>query len=609
MKHSSSISAFVLVIIFVVALCFTPSLIAQWDSQDMDTDNKIDVPDWGKDAVWYQIMIQFFRNGDPKNDPTIDDQEGTWPFEKQTWWQITPWTDDPYKLEPWEKANGKSYYYNWHVRRYGGDFKGMIEKLDYLKDLGINAIYFCPMYEAPAYHMYDTRMYHHASKNFGPDPVGDAKIYKTEDPADSTTWKWTVADKYFVQLIKEAHARGIRIIVDAVLHYVGTTFWDKRIQGRYPVSTPEFRNYMHYVVNKWGDPNGDGDPSDGIDGWRLDMAVEVPKEFWREFRKWVREVNPQAIIVGEMWFNSYKMINSAPWLQGDMFDSHMNYLFGDAVMRAFIDKEKQLKPSELDILLGEVRKDYPREPQFVLQNLIGTHDTERFAGMILRPDQDKYHHPYTIDANLPYSFFIVRDHTYDDAAKQTEKKYFPTESDRQIQKAILTFQFTYLGAPYIYFGDETGTWYGSRNPMVWDDLKYENQHPFGDDFPVDAHVDKDIFNFYKSVVKLRKDYPALRRGSYHTVYMNDEKGIIAFQRSYKNERIRAVFNLSDKSQEVDAIWNYLQPIDPYKQPMGIKTLEWDLIFGDSGDLNNLPAKAARVYRHNYHPDKESQMRF
>jgi len=571
------------------------------------------VPQWAKDAIWYQMMVQRFRNGDKNNDPTIKDLDGTWPFEKQKEWHVTPWTDDPYKLEPWEIANGKGFYYNTESRRYGGDLQGVLDKLNYLKDLGINAIYFCPVFEAPAYHMYDTRMYHHIYKNFGPDPIGDEKLYAAENPADPSTWKWTAADQLFLKVVKEAHSRNIKVIVDGVFYWFGNLFWDARVKGKPPVSVPEFREYIHQVVKKWGDPNNDGDPSDGLDGWRLDMALQVydvNHDFWPEFRRWVREINPNAILVGENWLmrdNGCFMINSAPWLQGDMFDSHMNYLFGDAMIRAFIDKDNQILPSELEILLGEVRKEYPQEPQFVLQNLVGTHDTQRFAGMVLNPDHDNYNHPYTINTNLPYSFAVASNHPYKSFDNRSGTKYIPTEYDRQIQKAIVTFQFTYLGAPYIYYGDEVGMWYGSRNPMIWDDLQYEPQHPFGKEIVIDAKVDKDMLNFYKSIIKVRRDNDCLRRGAYRTIFVNNDKRIFAFERSLGKERIRAVFNLSDQPQDVDAIWSYLHPMDPYKMPMGIKSMEWQLIFGDTGELNRLPAKAARVYKYVYKPGNENMM--
>jgi cyclomaltodextrinase len=571
---------------------------------------KPDVPEWAKDAVWYQTWVQFFRNGDPANDPTSDNLEGTWPFEKPQGWQPFPMTSDPYSFQPWEEASGKNRYSIQHLRRYGGDFRGFIDKLDYLKDLGVTAVYFCPLFEAPAYHTYDTSMYHHVLRFYGPDPRGDKELYKQEKPEDPSTWVWTAADKQFVELLKEAHKRGIRIVPDGVFTYVGRTYWDERIRGENPPSTPEFRGYIKAVVKKWGDPNGDGDPADGIDGWRLDVGLALPDDFIREFRTWVRSINRNALLVVESWYDNTQMVNAAPWLQGDMYDSHMNYMFGDAMIRAFVDVEKQVTPSEMDVLLRALRVEYPLASQFALQNLIGTHDVGRFAGMLLTADQPHYGYGYTIKSALPYSYQIQQAHTYATAASEqaTPSRNQPTEMDRQIQRSMLTFQYCYLGAPYIYMGDETGIWYGTRTPMIWADLDYAPRHPFGPAPPVKAGVDREIFETYKALGQMRAAEECLRRGSYNTVLTDDRKGLYVFERALnRREKIRAVFNLSKEPLTVDAIADYLQPLDPYKISNGEKPMEWRLIMGDAGDLNKLPGKAARVYKYVYRPENEMKM--
>jgi len=607
----------------VILLLLTPVLIGQvphWgtDKPAFNPELEPDVPEWAADAVWYQTWVHFFRNGDPGNDPTVDNLEGTWPFDQPEGWEAFPMTADPYSFQPWESATGKTMYSIRHLRRYGGDFRGFIDKLDYFEELGVNAIYILPMFEAPAYHTYDTWMYHHALRFYGPDPQGDKKLYSKEDPADPSTWVWTAADKMFVELIAEAHNRGIKVIVDGVFTYVGHTFWDKRMKGKDPPGMPEYREHIKAVVEKWGDPNGDGDPSDGLDGWRLDVGLALPYDFIREFRTWVRDVNKDALLVVESWFDGTQLINTAPWLQGDMYDSHMNYMFGDAMIRAFVDDENQITPSELDVLLRSLRIEYPLESQYALQNLIGTHDVGRFAGMILTPDEQHYNYRYTIDGALPYSYQVQQAHPYvkpftEAAAQpgeeiQKERKIHLSDYDRQIQKSILTFMYCYLGAPYIYMGDEVGTWYGNRTPLIWDDLEYEVRHPFGKEYPVKAEVDKEIFEFYKSVGKMRSEQECLRRGSYRTVLKDDANGLMVFERRLsRTERIRAVFNLTKEPVEVDAIVRYLRPLDPYRIPNGERPLEWELIMGDPGDLNVIPPKGSRVYRFVYNPENENKM--
>jgi glycosidase len=144
--------------------------------------------------------------------------------------------------------------------------------------------------------------------------------------------------------------------------------------------------------------------------------------------------------------------------------------------------------------------------------------------------------------------------------------------------------------------------------MVWDDLAYDDRHPFGPEYPVKVGVDKEILALYQELGKLRKEQESLRRGNYKTIHVDDKKGLFAFQRAMnQQERIRVVFNLSKEPQEVDAVRRYLLPLDPYKVPDGKKPLEWELILGDSGDLNVLPPKSARVYKFIYKPENEPLM--
>ena len=602
MKTKSNAFSRMLVACFFIMFCtaYAYSQIYSWgrDKPPYNPDAKPDVPEWTKDAVWYHIWTHFFRNGDPENDPTPEDHlDRSWPFEIPPGWKPFPMTADPYVYQPWEEATGYDMYRIHHLRRYGGDFQGVIDKLDYLKELGVNGLYFCPIFEAPAYHNYDTWMFHHADRFFGPDPEGDMKLYEKEDPTDPSTLVWTEADKLFVKLIDEAHKRDMHVIIDAVFTYVGHTYWDERVKGKYPPNVAEHREHLKAVVEKWGDPDGDGDPSDGIDGWRVDIGLTLPDDFNQEFRTWVRDVNQDAFLFAESWHDGTHLLNQAAWLQGDMYDAHMNYMFGDAMIRAFVHDEFQISPSELDILLRAVRLEYPLESQYALHNLMGTHDTDRFGAFILRRDKPHYWYRYKIAGDMPYSFRVQEDHPFKEPTKHTELKVRPDEHDKQMWKTILTFQYCYIGAPYIYQGDETGLYYGTRAPILWYDLKFGDRHPYGPEHPIKAEVDLEMLEFYKAVGKLRHENEALRRGRYQTIQKDDERGLFAFQRSLsRQDRIIAVFNMNDEPLEVDAIVDYLRPIDPYKIADGKKPLEWELIFGDAGDLNILPPKGARVYR-------------
>ena len=149
------------------------------------------VPEWAKKVVWYQIFPERFCNGDPTNDPKVENLEGAWPHDHTSPWEVHPWTSDWYELQPYEKKNGKDVWFNIQRRRYGGDLQGIIDKLDYLQDLGVTALYLNPVFESPSLHKYDGIMYHHIDANFGPDPEGDRALIATEVPDDPNTWVWT----------------------------------------------------------------------------------------------------------------------------------------------------------------------------------------------------------------------------------------------------------------------------------------------------------------------------------------------------------------------------------------------------------------------------------
>jgi cyclomaltodextrinase len=549
-----------------------------------------DVPSWARQAIWYQIFPERFRNGDPGNDPTVKDISGTWPNETPKEWHVSLWTGDWYKFQPWETADGKGFYYRVQQRRYGGDLQGVLDKLDYLVALGVNAIYFNPLFESPSLHKYGAAMYHHVDKNFGPDPDGDRKIWATEKPADPTTWKRTSADSLFLRLVHEAHRRGMKVILDGVFNHVGTTFWafeDVRNNGPRSAykdwfqitswddpSTPanEFdykgwsgvkdlpqfnrdsntlapgpREHIKAVVRWWMDPHGTGDPSDGIDGWRLDVAEKVPLGFWREFRTWVRAINPQAYITGEVWWEDHrnnKMYDAAPWLQGDAFDAVMNYRWAREVCRFFKDRKLRITVSEFDRRLNSLRKNYRSDVNYVLMNLLDSHDTDRLPSMIVNPDLE-YDHNASPSGNAAY-----------DVRK-------PNPAELQIQKLMVLYQMTSLGAPMVYYGDEAGMWGGDdpdeRKPMLWDDMTYENEasHPFGKPRPSDANLfNRDLFKHYQTLIAIRKAHAALSLGEYRTLLTDDARDLYAFLRSYGTDRVLVVINNSSDTQDVRI------PLDP-----------------------------------------------
>jgi len=553
-------------------------------TQTTKYDDHSTYPAWAKDAVFYQIFPERFHNGDKSNDPTIEDHKGAWPHDEITEWSISPWTADWYKLQPWEEKNGRGFYYNAQLRRYGGDIQGVIDKLDYLKELGINAIYFNPIFESPSLHKYDATYYHHIDDNFGPDPAKDRKIITTENTADPKTWKWTTADSLFLKLLNIAHEKGIRIIIDGVFNHTGIRFWafedilknmekspfvdwytikkwdnPETAENEFEYecwfgakTLPEFKedkdgivegpqDHIFSAVKRWMDPNDDGDPSDGIDGWRLDVAEKVSPEFWKKFRKHVKAINPQAYITAELFWddwNNKKLMNPKPWLQGDQFDANMNYPWGAAVLESITNPNTEKPMTTLINELDLVMTNCPDTINYILQNLYDSHDTERLGTHIVNPEVylDTY---VNLNNNADY-----------DPRK-------PNTSEIKRQKLLVLIQMTSLGAPMIYYGDEAGMWGtddpDERKPMIWQDFKYENEthHPFGKERPNDpVNFNADLFNYYKKTISLRNEHEVLRRGSWIPVIADDAKNVLIYKRSNSTGSLIIVINNSDIEQNV-----------------------------------------------------------
>lgn len=559
--------------------------------------NMPNVPQWAKEAIWYQIFPERFWNGDKSNDPTPEDMEGGWPYFIPENWQIHPWTSDWYKLQPWESNIDWHRHFSWAtaggepnfyaaagLRRYGGDLQGVLDRLDYLQELGINAIYFNPLFESPSHHKYDATMYHHIDNNFGPNPDRDRIILSKEDPADPATWQWTTSDSLFLELLKECHRRNIRVIIDGVFNHVGYTFWafqdvlknqqDSKFKDWFIVKSwddpatpqnefdyhgwngvrdlPEItedesglvdgpRQHVKAVVHRWMDPNADGDPSDGIDGWRLDVAEKVNINFWRDFRKWVKEVNPNAYITGEIWWEDWqrnKMFNAAPWLQGDVFDAVMNYRWGRAAMQFVIDDENSIDAQGFCDSIKAVLRDYPGENVYVLQNMVDSHDMERLASQVVNPDRWPDHGG---SPNQNPDFDVRK----------------PNETERLKQKLIIGMQMTSPGAPLIYYGDEAGMWGGDdpdcRKPMVWPELEYEIEvsHPFGKQRPRDeVKFEADLFDWYKKMIRIRNANPALAVGDIDFFFVDNSKGILGFERDGRGQTVFVILNNNPKPQTV-----------------------------------------------------------
>lgn len=532
---------------------------------ELSSTARPEVPSWAIGAVWYQIFPERFRNGNPQNDPRGGDV------------YLTPWTADWYAVDPaeeaaWRKRTARAAdapiphrtggpLYHWiYDRRYGGDLQGIVEKLDELKDLGVTAIYLNPIFQAHSSHKYDATDHRHIDINLawpadaGPAPEEWSPIAgETGDPA---TWTWTPADRYFLDVfVPECRKRGMRLILDGVWNHCGRkhfafqdvvrngerspykdwftcTFdadgklktwkaWDGP-SGWLPAfrQTPEgdlvqpVKDYIYGVTRRWMDPDGDGDPWDGIDGWRLDVVPDMGKPFWRDWHKLVRAINPDAITIAEIWQPAHE------YLRGDMFDTQMHYPFAFPVLD-WLSGKPGMTAQALHEQLAAAFTDAP-QTNLIHQNLFASHDTDRYVSMLWNPGRE-----YDRGNNI----------------QNGDKNYKPGKPPKEIYDLSVlgvAIQATYLGAPMIYYGDEWGMWGADdptcRKPLPWPD-KAANKNP--DDAALPALREK-----YREWLLLRQDPdvgPVLTKGDVRHI-TTDNHRVFAFERSLNGARVLVIVN-------------------------------------------------------------------
>ncbi|WP_457653722.1 glycoside hydrolase family 13 protein [Rhodocaloribacter sp.] len=544
------------------------------------------VPAWAADAVWYQIFPERFANGDPSNDPVRASIE--FPERAPESWRVMRWTADWYARAPWEKEMSDRFYDTVFHRRYGGDLQGVLDHLDYLKSLGVTALYFNPVFWARSLHKYDGNTYHHIDPYFGPDPDGDLAMIAAET-SDPATWQWTAADSLFLRLIREAHARDLRLIIDGVFNHTGRDFFafaDLRknqqnspykdwyivksfddpatpedefdYEGWWGVKTlpvfaddadgtdlaPGPKQYVFDATARWMDPDGDGDPSDGIDGWRLDVANEVPLGFWSDWNAHVRRLNPEAYTVSEVWEEA------SAFLDAGGFSATMNYHgFAFPVKGFLIDG--RLPASGFGRMLDERREAFGPARRYAVQNLLDSHDTERAPSMIVNAGRyEAYAAPGKFDYDVG-----------ERASPRGDPGYLvrkPNARERDLQRLIVLFQMMYVGAPMVYYGDEAGMWGADdpddRMPMVWPELTYDPQaaDPLGRPrTPDPVAFDEGLFDYYRAVIHLRRSHPSLTRGDFRALAADDAAQMFAFARAHEEEMLVVVLNRSDAPGMID----------------------------------------------------------
>jgi neopullulanase len=457
----------------------------------------ITTPDWVQDAVFYQIFPdRFARSAHNPNDSLT--------FEA---WDSPP-TIFGYK---------------------GGDLYGVAERLDYLKDLGITALYLNPIFASASNHRYHTFDYYNVDPLLG-------------------------GNEAFKFLLDEAHKKNIRIILDGVFNHASRGLWQfhhvlengngspykdwfhfdperlsgKKHWGAYPgpqenkalqqhedsltaigyrgwwnlpalpkfnIQAPAVREFLFDVAEHW--------IKLGADGWRLDVATEIDDDsFWQEFRNRVRAVKPEAYIVAEIWHESQR------WLQGDQFDAIMNYDVTRPVIAFFSN-------GKLDLRVLHQQDNY--------NGIKHSIDAHEFANRI-------DHNLGLYKQDITYSQLNLLD------SHDTPRFLSCASGDKSTLRLAWLFLFCYPGAPCIYYGDEIGL-DGEHDPhcrksFPWDESKW----------------DKDLLQYAKEVTALRNNNPALRRGNYKRLW--SDHGVYAFSRSYEGETFVVALNASESPQQI-----------------------------------------------------------
>jgi len=510
------------------------------------------VPRWAAGAVMYQIMVDRFYNGKPEND--VQDREYFYTNAHVT--KATSWDQYPLNLDV------------GHF--YGGDLSGVMEKLDYLRDLGIEAIYFNPLFVSPSCHKYDVQDYDYIDPHISAivKDEGDPLEEWERDNSKATRYKTVVTDKanleasneFFARFVDEAHKRGIRVIIDGVFNHCGSfnkwldreriyegeegyqpgayesadspyrDFFDFRDPNRWPYNdtydgwwgystlpklnyegSQTLYDYILGIGRKWVSPPYN------CDGWRLDVAADLGHSnefnhlFWKDFRKVVKEANPNAVILAENYGNSEE------WLEGDEWDSIMNY---DAFMEPltwFLTGMEKHSDEYRDDLYGNA---------CFLENTM-RHYMSTFLTPSLFISMNEL-------SNHDHSRFLTRTNKKIGRVAQLGPEAASQDINKGVFMEAVVIQMTWPGAPTIYYGDEAGL-------CGFTDPDNRRTYPWG-------HEDRKLIDFHKEMIRIHKENPALKYGSLKLLkadyqvfsygrFQKDNKLVVAVNNRYERVTI------------------------------------------------------------------------
>lgn len=522
-------------------------------------------PDWAKGAVMYQIFTDRFYNGDKSND-----------VETNEYYYIGDYSQ---RVTNWNK-----YPANMGVREfYGGDLQGVMDKLDYLQDLGVEVVYFNPLFVSPSNHKYDIQDYDYIDPHYGKivDDGGEVLPNGVTDNSQATKYKkrttglknLEASNESFIKLVEELHRRGMKVLLDGVFNHCGSfNKWMDRERiyegeedyepGAYVSADSPYRsyfrffkegpenwpyngnydgwwghdtlpklnyedsvkleNYILYIGRKWVSPPYN------VDGWRLDVAADLGRsneynhEFWQKFRRAVKDANPNALILAEHYGDP------SDWLKGDEWDTVMNY---DAFMEPvtwFLTGMEKHSDEAREELLGNI------------DNFIGSmaHHMSNMLTPSLQVAMNEL-------SNHDHSRFLTRTNHMVGRVEHLGPEAANEYVNKAVMREAVVMQMTWVGAPTVYYGDEAGV-------CGFTDPDNRRTYPWG-------HEDQELIAFHKEAIRIHKEHPALKTGSLKI--LGGEENILSYARFKGHDRIIVVINNRSERAEVKVpVWEAEIPI-------------------------------------------------
>jgi glycosidase len=318
------------------------------------------------------------------------------------------------------------------------------------------------------------------------------------------------------------------------------------------------KDHIFAVTRRWMDPNGDGNVSDGIDGMRLDVAEHIPLGFWRDFRKYVRSINPDFYLVGENWWKRWpdELMDATPWVKGEVFDAIMHYHWYKPT-RAYINQgDDAISLEDYYSQIESVYAKYKPQSQHAMMNLISSHDTERALSSLYNLNKYKFN------------------------SKPSENKNYKTGKPDALAMnkffVLLIQQFTFVGSPHIWNGDEMGMWGAddpdNRKPLWWPDIQFENETKLYDEqlsYDDKPEFNKNVFDFYSALIRLRKAEKALSLGTCEFDRTLIRNNIMAYKRMFENEELMVLINCEASQKEINLNqYKNFKPIYNYNAEFG-----------------------------------------